>query len=246
MEGVRRRVNEVWQQLGLPLPPLHVSAPAPARERAKRRQSVPSKWEQLGLCFPPAAPAAEEKGSRKAPLLITAFGETKTVYQWAAEQGISAQTIYGRLDAGYSHEAAVSTFRPSRGAAMSGADLAPGEPGALSWDLLEWEEDPWAWRVIDERGRMELEEIGELFALSKSRIEEIEKEAWVKVRCALELEEILGPERGRERWQGLRGKRVDEYLRAVERARKFTRWAREAEEAMALAKASAARRAKAS
>ena len=39
---------------------------------------------------------------------ITAFGETKSATEWAAEAGIKKRTIYGRLQQGWLPEAAVS------------------------------------------------------------------------------------------------------------------------------------------
>lgn len=40
---------------------------------------------------------------------VTAFGVTKTAIQWAEELGTSVQTIFSRLDRGWSPEDAVST-----------------------------------------------------------------------------------------------------------------------------------------
>jgi hypothetical protein len=156
--------------------------------------------------------------------VITAYGETKTVYSWAADQGICAQAIYRRLASGYSSEAAVSKFRPSRASGSASSEAQPGEPGSLSWDLLEWDEDPWAWRVVAEQGAMDLARIGQHFGLSIQRIEEIEKETFAKVRLAMRLEEILGIERASQWHSRLRGEPLEAFERAVKRAEKLVTW----------------------
>lgn len=213
-------MHAAWQQLELERVVGEIHA-AVERERPARRRRWRSGWVQLGLLF-----TGSENDQLHRVRRVTAHGETLTVYQWAARQNMCAQTIYKRLTSDYSPEAAVSPNRPSR---RADPDAPPGEPGSLSWDLLEWDEDPWAWRVIaqqpplTERRRepMLLGEVGKYFALSEQRIEEVEKTAARKLEIAEELVELLGWRDAEPRLTSLRGEAVDLYERMLAGVRKF-------------------------
>jgi hypothetical protein len=201
-----------WQQLELVRAVGECRSERLPSPRRRRRATRPLGWLQLGLPF-------DGPDNYQGPMLVTARGETKTVYGWAHETGLCAQTIYKRLASGYAPESAVSPFRPSR---KADADIPPGEPGSLSWDLLEWDEDPWAWRVVAMNGDgMLLGEVGEMFALSEQRIEEVEKVAWRKVKIGEELVELLGWPEAEPRLISLRGEALDLYERMLAGVRKL-------------------------
>lgn len=211
-----------WHQLELERVVGEIRADAAVeRLRVPRRRRWRSGWEQLDLPWSGAA----NDNSKHQPILVTAYGQTMTVYQWAAKQGMCAQTIYKRLASGYSSEACVSPYRPSR---RADPDAAPGEPGSLSWDLLEWEEDPWAWRVIARQpmaspGRREgllLGEVGRFFALSEQRVEEVEKVAARKLVIGEEIEDLLGWREAEPILKSLRGEELRLYERMLEGVRR--------------------------
>lgn len=175
-----------------------------------------------------AAELEHESASGRKTRRVTAHGETRSVYEWADVQGISPQTIYGRLERGYTSEAAIARFRPSRSSGTDADDIPPGEPCSLSWDLLEWAEDPWAWRVVAAHGAMDLATIGMYLGLSTQRVEELEKDVFAKMRLATELESVLGIQRAEQQMERLRGEPVEAFERAVRRARKLLQWEAEA------------------
>lgn len=196
------------------------SWPDAASGRPGRRERLSDAPEYVELLKRIAATVKPVTKARQ----ITAFGETHSVYTWAEKQGMCAQAIYRRLESGYSNEAAVSKFRPSRKTGSAQSEAQPGEPGSLTWDTLAWEEDPWAQRVVAENGPMDLATIGVYFGLSIQRVEELEKVILAKVRHALELEDVLGPERAGEWHERLRGDHLEAYERAVKRAKKMVAW----------------------
>lgn len=175
-----------------------------------------------------AVESEHEAASGRKTRRVTAHGETRSVYEWADVQGISPQTIYGRLERGYTNEAAIARFRSSRSSGTAVEDIPPGEPCSLSWDLLDWDEDPWAWRVVAEHGPMDLATIGVYFGLSIQRSHELVSDIMAKVRLAAELESVLGIERAEPQMERLRGEPVEAFERAVRRARKMLQWEAEA------------------
>lgn len=61
--------------------------------------------------------------------------------------------------------------------------IRDGHPGALSWELLPWEEDDWAWYAVEHQGPLDLVAIGELLGLDESTVGDIEESALSKLQA---------------------------------------------------------------
>lgn len=74
---------------------------------------------------------------------------------------------------------------PPRGAGRR-RNIPAGHPKALSWDVLPWEEDDWAWYVVAHQGALTLDRIADLMGLDEKRVRQIEAKVIEKLRVGLE------------------------------------------------------------
>jgi hypothetical protein len=111
---------------------------------------------------------------------VEAFGDRMTLDAWARLTGISVRTLRRRL-----------TFLPAEAALLlpdwTHVDplARPGSANAWSWELLDYEDDPWAQTfVAKHRAGATLEQVGNALGVVKERVRLIEESALAKLaRC---------------------------------------------------------------
>lgn len=74
---------------------------------------------------------------------------------------------------------------PPRGAGRR-RNIPAGHPKALSWDLLPWEEDDWAWYLVSHHVGMSSDQVAEVMGLSEVRVRQIEATVLEKLRAGIE------------------------------------------------------------
>jgi hypothetical protein len=184
--------------------------------RRRRRRAHPS---QLSLDFEALAPSSHG-------ITLTVRGITLPVIQWAVQLGVSTQTIYARIDHGWSPDACVSRFLPSPAARKSRAPH--GCPTALAWDTLEYKDDDRAWYVtaVHPDG-LEVQQVAELQGVSPSQVNKIVHRVREKVRCMLSVAERVDDGQLDVICLHLRGRSVEEYRKAAARSERALRqWAK--------------------
>lgn len=57
-----------------------------------------------------------------------------------------------------------------------------GAPGSWTWQILDWEDDPWAQRFVEAHpGGATLDEVGQALGVERERVRQIEREALMKL-----------------------------------------------------------------
>ena len=156
------------------------------------------------------APHAERR------LTLTVRGMTLPVVQWAAHLGLSSQTIYARMDHGWTAEACVARFIPAPGARKSTEPA--GHPHALSWDVLEWSEDDRAWYAVAMHpDGLELQHVADLTGISTTQTNKLIQGAREKCEIVIMLGELLSRDDLDTVAAHLRGHPVEDYRAAAKR-----------------------------
>lgn len=127
---------------------------------------------------------ATEVAARTRVRLVHAFGEARTVQEWAELAGVRPDTMRKRLARGYPPEVAIAL--PGHVRHVDGQAL-PGGPNSWTWELLDFESDEWARRFIRSHpSGASLERVGAVWGLTKEQIRHIE------VRALQKLAETVG------------------------------------------------------
>lgn len=111
---------------------------------------------------------------------IEAFGEVRNLTDWSREAGLERTPLRQRL-ARFDPEIAIRLPPCAR----VNPDAEPGAPGAWTWYVLPYDEDPWARAFVAAHpDGATLEEIGAALGLVRERVRQLEESAIRKCRRA--------------------------------------------------------------
>lgn len=114
---------------------------------------------------------------RPAPRLIRAFGEARTVHEWASLLGLSVYALRKRLRDFRHLPPEVALSIPFHDKQID-PHADPGKPQSWTWELLAYADDPWAQTFVQRHpGGATLEEVGEVFGLVRERVRQVEESA---------------------------------------------------------------------
>jgi hypothetical protein len=127
----------------------------------------------------PGAAVATDVAARSRVRRVHAFGETRTVDQWAEVVGISARAIRYRLARGLPPEVAITLPCDVRHVDPQ----APcGEPNSWTWECLAFEDDHWAHVFIATHpDGASLESVGAVWGVTREYVRQIEERALAKL-----------------------------------------------------------------
>lgn len=99
------------------------------------------RWRTRVGAMPECAHCQQHRGTKR----LSAFGKVLSIEAWAAEIGLRPRALQDRLSR-LPSEAALTLSVNARYGDTQGL----GEPRSWSWDVLRWEDDPWAQRFVEE------------------------------------------------------------------------------------------------
>lgn len=138
-----------------------------------------------------AVDSAQEVSSSR-PMMLEAFGERRTLVDWARDLPISPSILRRRIRA-LPAEVALS-IPPKRHVDL---DAVPGAPGSWTWELLPFAADPWARAFVAQHpSGATLEVVGDALGLCRERVRQVEESALRKFRASasrlgLDLSELV-------------------------------------------------------
>lgn len=169
---------------------------------------------------------AEQEPEQPRGITLTVDGITLPVIQWAVQIGVSTQTIYARIENGWTPRACISPWVPAPAARKSPAPA--GHPGSLSWDAVEWSQDDRAWYAVAcHPDGLDVHEVAELQGISTSQVSKLVQRAREKFALALSIAERVDTESLEVIVRYLRGQPVEAFRAAAARDDEtLERWAR--------------------
>lgn len=122
----------------------------------------------------PVRPSYSEDGRRQ----LEAFGQVLSIGEWSRRIGITPRALKNRLERLPPEVALTLSVHAHYG------DLPePGAPRSWTWNVLPWEEDPYAQAFVEEHPNgATLEEVGEVLGVTRERVRQIEEVAKRKLR----------------------------------------------------------------
>lgn len=116
-----------------------------------------------------------------ATTLVTAFGQTQTVFGWALHFGVGIASLLRRLNALSGLPVELVLEMPKAVRVRPGS--LPGAPGSWTWGALPWEADRWAQAWVDAHpGGGTCEEVGDALGVTRARVQQIEELATRKLQ----------------------------------------------------------------
>lgn len=120
---------------------------------------------------------------------LSARGVSMTVSQWSKATGLTRSLIRARKRKGFSDVDAVTIPAMTRHSRLG---IPDGHPDSVNWDRDEWENDDYAWYVVQHHPEgLSLEQIGAVMGLSDERVRQIIEEALDKLRQHPEIKAEL-------------------------------------------------------
>lgn len=112
--------------------------------------------------------------------IVPAFGEARTIREWSHSAQVSLSVLRRRMRV-FHPEVALTLPVQSH----ADPDAEPGAPGSWTWELLRYEDDPWARRFVAQHPEgATLEEVGAALGVVREAVRKIEEAALEKVRAA--------------------------------------------------------------
>lgn len=110
---------------------------------------------------------------------VEAFGERRSVREWAESIGVDARVLKQRLQV---LPAEIALLFPHM-ICVKRFSIPEGEPKSWTWEMLPWTDDPWAQRFVEEHpGGATLSEVGGALGITRERVRQIEEVAMRKLR----------------------------------------------------------------
>ena len=132
---------------------------------------------------------------------VEAFGECRSVGDWAAAIGVDPRVLKKRLRF-VPAETALSMPLMTR---IKRLHIPGGAPKSWTWEMLAYEDDPWARQFVEAHpDGATLELVGEVLGITRERVRQIEEVALRKLRRGSEGRRlrsvIVGMRDGVEVW----------------------------------------------
>lgn len=120
-------------------------------------------------------PVERHRGRR-----IQAFGEIRNLTDWSREAGLERAPLRQRLQR---FDPEIAMRLPA--CARVNPEAAPGTPGAWTWYVLAYHEDPWAQAFVAAHpDGATLEQVGAALGIVRERVRQLEESAIRKCRRA--------------------------------------------------------------